>query len=423
MKTLHITVHLGDGAGKAAAGLAVSDDIIVLLEHPQKTYWKSKAEQKGVRVIIKPDNGYLKSLIEESDIVIINWWGHPLMACFLAEFPEIPCRLVLYCHVNGCDYPYLPYSFLDAFDAVMFTTPYSYENPFWTEAERYAIQKKSAVVYGMGDFKPSECLPRNSYRLKDVFEIGYIGTLNYAKMNPAFVHYCEAAAAKVKNIRFVLAGDLSIEVKKDIEQSSIADRFTYAGYVTRSEDFYRRVDVLGYLLNTHAYATTENVLLEAMAYAVPIVALNQGVERHILKNGYSAYLADDMAGYADAVCQLYDSEKKRKELGMQARRDCMETYDSDENKKKYRQAVQKCLAGHKQLHRIGVLQGRTPFEWFLLFSRTAAESLERYTQHIYLQQSKGSLFQYSSYFPEDVQLKNICRQLEEVRKNDEFKNR
>ena len=35
-KILHITVHLGGGAGKAITGLAMVGDTIVLLESPQK---------------------------------------------------------------------------------------------------------------------------------------------------------------------------------------------------------------------------------------------------------------------------------------------------------------------------------------------------------------------------------------------------
>ncbi len=407
-KILHITVHLGGGAGKAITGLAMVGDTIVLLESPQKIYWVERAVQKGIQVIIAPETEELVRLIQEFDVTVINWWGHPLMIQFMASFPEIPCRLLLYSHINGCAYPYLPFSFLDIFDAVMFTTPYSYENPFWTDVERKEICKRSDVVYGMGDFDPRAYLPRKSYQKKDDFCVGYIGTLNYAKLHPEFVKYCEAAAAKVKNIRFMLAGDMEDDVRLDIQRSRIAERFVYVGYTNETEAFYKEIDVLGYPLNRNNFATTENVLLEAMAYATPVVALNHGVERHIIEDGKNGYLADHAEAYAERIYQLYLSENKRKELGETARQICIEKYAKDKNKKAYEQILRKYLDQPKRIHGISVLSEKTPYEWFLYFSFADRHSLDKAVDARFVQQSKGSVFQYARCFPQDVNLQRAC---------------
>lgn len=406
MKRLHIAVHLGGGAGKAIAGTADAGDVLILLEQPEKTAWVCAAERKGVRILEQPED--FRDLMKEADIVIIHWWGHPLMVHFLADLPEFPCRLALYSHVNGCVYPYLPFSFLREFDAILFTTPYSYANPLWTESEKAAVERQSAVVYGMGEFKPERLTPRDSYAIRDCLEVGYIGTLNYVKLNPDFVKYCEAAAERTGNIRFVLAGELADDVRRDIDQSRIADKFEYVGYVENAEKFYRRIDALGYLLNGYNFATTENVLLEAMAYAVPVVALEQDVESHVLGNGRGGCLVNSAEEYAEAIAQLYFSEKRRKTLGNAGRKFCIEKYSGTRNREVYKSMLEKLSRIPKSRHHIACLEGKEPYEWLQFFAQKDRDTFCGNAGNVFLQESKGSAFQYSRYFPWDMNLKNVC---------------
>lgn len=363
-------------------------------------------------MLIEPSPEEIIKLMKTSDVIVINWWGHPLMVQFVAMLPEILCRLVLYCHINGCVYPYLPFSFLNDFDAVMFTTPYSYENPLWTDIERALIREKSSVVYGMGDFEPASYRGRKSYGCGNTFRAGYIGTLNYAKLSPDFVEYCEAASEKVNNIEFLLAGDLTDEVMRDLEQSSISDKFLYLGYVNRPEEFYQQIDVLGYLLNRYNYATTENVLLEAMACAVPVIAFNHGVERQILDDGYSGYLVENKEEYAERIYELYRSEEQRRRLGTAARQSCMEKYSISRNITIYRQILGRCLMQPKRLHDIDALRGKTPAEWFFLFAQKAESDFDAYAENVFSQESKGSAMQYAKYFHSDTKLKMLCEKIQ-----------
>lgn len=408
MKILHIAVHLGGGAGKAIVGIADSESTIVLLEKPQKRYWVEIARRKGIPVLIEPDVPDLEMRLRDADLIVINWWGHPLMVQFVMGLKDISCRLAICCHVNGCVYPYLPFSFLSEFDVIMFTTPYSYENPLWTDRERMYIENRSSVVYGMGELEPENLIPRDSYGIKDVFKIGYIGTLNYAKLNANFVKYCEAAADRVGNIRFVLAGDMTEDVRKDIAQSRITDKFEYIGYVEDVEEYYKRVDVMGYLLSDFNYATTENVLLEAMAYAVPIITLNQGVERSILGDGDGGYLVNSMEEYADLIAELYSSEEKRSMLGGLARKFCIKKFASGKNKERYNEILHQCMKMPKTVHGMACLAGKEPFEWMLFFAghkdqNTFLDDI----RDVFIQESKGSVFQYSKYFPDDEELRSM----------------
>lgn len=405
MEKLYVTVHLGGGAGKAIVGLATDRDAILVLEEPQKDYWVNEAKKKNIPLHIGREKDITAAMLSEADVVIVNWWGHPLMNGFLADFPEIPCRLLLWSHVNGCVYPYLPYGFLDCFDRVAFTTAYSYENPLWTEAEKTRIIKKSAVVYGMGEFDPESYRAKEDYNIHGDLTVGYVGTINYAKLNPDFIRFCEAAAEKIPKIRFVMVGDPDEEIARDIESSSIADRFTLTGYTEHVEEWYLQFDVLGYLLNGYNYATTENVLLEAMAHGLPIVALAQPVEKTIIKSRKNGILIRSPAEYADTLERLCQSETLRKTLGNDARRNCKQNYSFERNKRQMDDLCAELCQEKKTVHAIAILKEKQPHEWLQYFLQNGYIERQVVPETVCTQKSKGSVGQYLQYYPDDEQLK------------------
>lgn len=64
------------------------------------------------------------------------------------------------------------------------------------------------------------------------------------------------------------------------------------------------------------------VVLEAMASALPVVAVNAGGLPDIIDNGNNGYLVandEDMIEFSDRVRQLIDDPSRRAELGAQAR--------------------------------------------------------------------------------------------------------
>lgn len=427
MKILHLTVHLGGGAGKAITGILKKEDTVILLEKPEKDYYVKVAEQRVAELLIAPSEDVLTKKIKQADIVLINWWGHPLMTGFLAQFPKIACRLVIWNHVNGCVYPYLSYDFLNEFDQIMFTTEFSYSNSLWTKCQKKEIIDKSVLVYGMGGFQPKLLEPKQNYQRTEKFKVGYIGTLNYAKMNPDFLTYCEIAAKEIPEICFYLVGDLSEEVRKDIEKSSISDKFEVVGYVKDTESWYKQFDVLGYLLNDYNYATTENVLLEAMAYGIPIVVLNNDVEKHIIYDSVNGFVVNTPEEYAECLKRLYTEEEIRKQIGKQARDYVCKEYDNSDNNKRFNECMQKCITQKKKIHDFTPMLGKTPYEYFKSFlSQVEQKQLEKLCisrnneecilPNVFMQESKGSIFHYCKYFQEDKELKNIanCLKIKKV---------
>lgn len=422
MRILHLAAHLGGGAGKAITGMLQAEDTVILLENPEKDYYVKIAVQKAAEVLIAPTRDVIKHKMEEADVVLINWWGHPLMAEFLAKLPQVECHLAIWNHVNGCVYPYLKYDFLNKFDQILFTTEFSYDNFLWTDKQRTEIRDKSSVIYGMGHFCPKLINQKTSYQQKGTFTIGYIGTLNYAKLNPKFVKYCEEVAKKIPNVQFCLVGDLSDEVLFDIKKSSIFDKFECVGFVQNSEKFYKKFDVLGYLLNGYNYATTENVLLEAMAYGLPIIVLDNEVEKYIIHNKINGFVVHSVDDYVSCVSELFYKKGLREEIGIKAREYVCRIYDSDANLKQFRRSMEKCLLDEKKIHGFQNVLGMTPYEYFNSFLSMKEQSQiekmlrenkgeESIQQNIFKQKSKGSVGHYLKYFENDDRLKKLYHKI------------
>lgn len=439
MKVLHITVHMGGGVGKAIAGLAISSNRIegeehkiLLLERPQKFHYIEECEKSGTEVIFCKEFQKVRLYLEEADILVINWWQHPVLVKFLVEFPNISCRMVLWSHVNGCVYPYLPYKFLEQMDRVFFTTLYSLENPNWTKEQREQIGKNSAVVSGMGDFMPAAIIPKKDRNRKGFFTIGYIGTLNYAKLHSDYFLYCQKVIEQIPNVHFLMVGDYETALVEHVSRLGLEDYFEFVGFAENVYQYMEEMDVLGYLLSENNYATTENVLLEAMAFALPIVACNNKPEQYIIDSGRNGFLVKDASEYAEQMKKLEQSKELCQRVGEQARQSVVERYSVEGNRDIFLKNLQEVLQEGKKIRDFVTVYGKTPYEWFLTctgkertvflscFSekeedRKRFEEFLQICNPIYKEHSKGSISHFASYFPEDKRLAYLDKKTREIK--------
>ena len=109
-EVLHITTHMGGGVGKVLSGVAAHAartgaryrHRILLLEQPEKMNFIDACRAEGVEIICGADVSTIESTMRAADIVQLEWWHHPQMAAFLADFPQIDTHLTLWAHVSGC---------------------------------------------------------------------------------------------------------------------------------------------------------------------------------------------------------------------------------------------------------------------------------------------------------------------------------
>ncbi len=426
MKILNVSAHMGGGVGKALFGMldraeADAENRVLLLEEPVKSLYVDQCREKNIDVRVeRGDRRQTIELIRWADVIVINWWNHPAMTRFLMDFPEIKARLVLWCHVNGCTYPFLPYRFTTLFDKIFFTTEYSRHNLLWSDVQSEEIAGKSEVVYGMGDFRAEAICPKTDYSIQDKFVIGYAGTISYAKMHGEYLAFCRRVADVIRNVCFLMVGDADEGFVRDVKDNGLEEYFVFTGYVEDVYPYYRKMDVLGYLLAEDNYATTENVLLETMAAGVPVVVLGNKPEEYIVNYGNNGFLAYSQDEYVDIILRLYRSVELRQKIGQNARRDVMLHYSCEKNKQKYYRALREVCLRERTKISFAPVMGPNAFQWFLACTgsdreffetfrdKTEAEKIKFFEccSEIYLKETKGSIRHYGAYF-EDKELERL----------------
>lgn len=434
MNILHIAAHLGGGAGKAISGIAIRGQRdfpdthrIVLLQEPEKSGYVRECREHGVQVSVWNGND---APLKWADVIVVSWWDHPVMARFLRNFPELTAPVLLWSHINGCHYPMLSYQLANAFDRVLFTSPYSLENPVWTDAEREQIRERSTLVWGIGQFAPEEIRPKAAYYDRDSFTVGYAGTLNYGKLHPQFVSYCKAVCERIPAARFVMAGDRDETLERDVRKAGLEDRVVFPGYVADVPALMRSFDVFGYLLNPEHYGTTENVLLEAMACGVPVAALQQNVEQYIVPPD-AGYLVETPRQYAECLDCLRRDPALRERLGRGGRAYVIKQYSAAENTGRFRAACLGAVEAAQRKHDFSFL-GDSPWDWFLYClggpdrqlmeqaralsaqGRTGeAGALLRQCAPILREERKSSLRHFAAVYPEDGTLRELKQLMEQ----------
>lgn len=374
IKILHITAHLGGGVGRALSSIVTYENEnnaehihkVLLLDKPEKDQFLNICKNGGVEVILNSYRSDIGPEMSNADIVVIHWWHHPVMAKFLCEFPAVDVRVVLWSHVNGCNYPCLPYSFVSMPQKTYFTSPFSYENTFWSEQERKVIKESAVVVYGLGKLDFYNRVKRSHTPGKYV--IGYVGTLNISKLHPYFVEYCYAVLQKVPSAYFVMVGDSqhSDKIINKAKKYNIEDKFNFTGYSNNIVSELSKFDVFAYPLNPKHFGTTENVLLEAMAFGLPVVALNHNAEKYIIRdNKKIGFLADSIENYADCIKYLYDNPAERICIGNNAKEYVAANFTFKQNVEIMRTGFQKISSMPKKVFNFKNIFGDKPSDWFL----------------------------------------------------------
>src|SRR5574344_875878 len=114
---LHITPHLGGGVGKVLSSLLVFEKKsnteichkLLVLEKPKNPQFVDICLKNNIQILFTQNLDEIEQEIKNSDAIVLNWWHHPLNSWLFANFPKIPCRVILWSHINGCNYPKLKF--------------------------------------------------------------------------------------------------------------------------------------------------------------------------------------------------------------------------------------------------------------------------------------------------------------------------
>lgn len=407
MKILHIAAHMGGGIGSAYAGLGTcgQEQSILLLEPPIDKGAVERVRASGFRVLTEPDHVDVQKELADADLVVFSWHHHPALTRFLYHLPPVPMCSILWCHVSGNYFPHISAEFVQKYDQVIFATPFSMELPQIRAIGGKWLQEHSSVVYGLNDLRRFAQIPRTPH---ESYTIGYVGTMGFCKLHPDFIDFCDEVG--LPNARFLMVGAPSTqqELMASASQKGIAGQFFFPGQLPDVSQALGEMDVFGYLLNPQHFGATENALLEAMAAGLPVIAINQCVERGIIRDGETGLLVRSPEEYGSAVRFLHTHPEEAARLGASAQRDILTRYNIQDNRNRFLAACERALREEKRIHRFDDFFSGEPADWFLTGVGKDRECFEdahpEDAGRIFHERTKGSPAHYCQYFPEDKRL-------------------
>ena len=233
------------------------------------------------------------------------------------------------------------------------------------------------------------------------FIVGYIGTVDYAKMHPDFIDICKEV--DIPDIKFiVVGGPKEKELKKKTKQLKISKKFKFTGYMTNITDYFSLFDVFGYPLASYHYGTCDQVLQMSMAAGVVPVVFSNLMEKYMVKNGITGIVAKDKDEYIKAIQKLYHNHELRKNLSKNAKKYALDTFSVKRLGLEWENFFNEALIFPKTIKKWKINkieQGITPMDVFL-------ESLGEY----------GADFIYYSNAKNDGEKRKATQKIKEIGK-------
>lgn len=410
LKIAHITPHLGGGVGSLITNLILNDSNLhqlFLLERPIKRNSLDKLKESGITVNIQATDEALKRELLVSDIVIVHWWHHPKTSHFLYKISKLNLRIIMWSHISNLTVPSLNNRILSIVAHTVFSTQASYDSDEYKVLEKKFLEERTSVIYSCSglEFAPIEEKKKNNG-----FNIGYLGLIDFSKMHPEYIKYCDSV--RLEEAKFILVGDAPAEKQliKQCESNGLASKLHFEGHVDNVWPYLAQFDVMGYPLMEEHTGSTEITILESMAAGVPVVVLNQLVEKSIISNGVTGVVVDSIEAYGEAMRFLFYNSIKREAIGRCAREYVLEQYSLDRLKQSFFKVCQKAMKCGKVQSNFEKIIGSTPAEWFIsslgrdkiLFTENTLKCCDvSKMSALLMQENKASIPQYHRNFPDD----------------------
>ena len=459
-KVLHITTHCGGGIGDSifayfSESNKYSDfkhEVCILGYATDKVI--NEAKELGVPLEDHMDKKH-REIIEKipgADIVLVHIWNHPLIYDFLVRNELPPCRLIMWAHNSGLFAPNVyPEKTLLYPDIFVFTTPISYKSKEVQELPTlFSDSIGGALTVSMGRIARRKILyfiwsTAGIDKYKDIetdkhkgFIIGYVGTVDYAKLHPDFLEMCkEIIDINIPHLKFIVVGGLKEkEIEAEAKKMGMEDKFIFTGWVNDLPKYYKMFDVFGYPLASYHYGTCDLVLQIAMASGVPPVVFDNEMEKHFIKNNKTGIIVKNKEGYVQAIKNIYNNPNWHKELSRNTKEEAFKRFSLVKIESEWRKIFNKVLEFHKSPNKWDIdkkeIKPRDVFleslgeygkpfrsycnskSWSdLVFTSIRIEELAK--QDSWQTETKGSVHNYHSYFPEDKYLAEWSRLMRSVK--------
>lgn len=439
MKVLHITPHLGGGVGTVVRNYLEYVNRNSPNEHSLLSLEILNDQSKEFLFKIKCDfveqafltPTLITDSIDDSDVVLVHWWNHPLLQYFLMNVTLPESRLIFWSHISGSPTPNSFCQFALSYpDRFIFTTPLS---RFSNEVNTLSVEAQSKIGCIWSTAGVERLSPFDENRDAEQLDgVSYVGNLDYTKLHKGFLEACSTLISMGHHVNVI--GPNTDDFLKDLQKVPMNQRPVVHGFVSEKRKFeiLQNSRIFGYPLARHNYATCDQALQEAMFFGTVPVVLNNPMETYMVKHRVNGLVASSLTEYSKLVGELIEDKNEFKKLRENSRDFARKAYsikkmaDSWENefalllktKKKKRQCL-KQIRGH-ELRGCEVfiesLGSNSALFKFHLDATTNQESLILESQIKCLSSlpqwsssSKSTPSHYSSHFPDDPVLRQWAR--------------
>jgi glycosyltransferase involved in cell wall biosynthesis len=142
-------------------------------------------------------------------------------------------------------------------------------------------------------------------------------------------------------------GPLRKKLARTIAAARLADRFILAGF---HSDLDHYLPFLNLLVLPSFSEGLPNVVLEALAAAVPVVATAVGGTPEVIEDGFNGYLvpAGDAERLGNRIGDMLASERERKAMGQRGQQKVLEQFAFEDQSDRYQQLFDSLLTGGSQ---------------------------------------------------------------------------
>ncbi len=428
MRIIHVTPHLGGGVGRVVLNYfrgALGGPVeyaVYCLEHANEGAVRAAAEM-GLELHERLGLDYraLAGAVAAADAVVIHWWNHPLLYAWLINglWPE--CRLMMWAHVAGHHAPQVfTENALRFPDLFALTTPHALAAPALAALSEKERTDGVRVLFQCGGL---EYVPRPAqHPANDNLRIGYVGTVDSQKMHARFLDLCLAADLPPGAVFVVAGGPEHEELRRAAAERGAAERFEILGPVEDVPALLATLDIFGYPLSRTHYGALELALLEAQAAGVPPVVLGGGAESFLVRDGVTGLVAAGETDYSRQVGRLARDPELRARLAAAASEDIRRRFSRSNTVAAFDELYAELLARPKRprRHRRAGDAPLSPYEIFLEAEGDRGEDFSRIMrgekprtdfEPIFFSPTRGSVFHYQGFFPDDSRLSECARRL------------
>ena len=428
MKILHITPHLGGGVGNVIINWILNDKSnthsIMSFGYSYENI-KSLCNENNISLIDNVKAEQILNVIPDADIVIVHYWNFPILIEFLVKNKLPKCRLITWCHISGFHAPYIiPDSIVEMSDYFVFTSPISYDLDIM---KSFPKEKFTDIWSTRGTEKYQNVVKKEH----DKFTILYAGTLDFSKLDCNFALFCYSILQEIPEASFIICGIGSDEenLKQSLEEMSIKDKFQFTGWVDDLTPYFEIADMFLYLMQSKSFSTCEQVLGEAMMSGIIPIVFNNKAESEIVKNEVTGFVINNLHELINRVKGLYKSKEtdKYSKLSENAKLSALEKYSMRNMVSKWNNLFDEIIKEEKMekqwdIHYIDFTLGKGVTYFLESLDKDTANIFYNYIQleNMFYQnaqwksRSKGSIYQYLEYFPNDKYLNAFKRIVEEI---------